>query len=145
MGGEKRLLTPSFFWTRHNRCAHGRHKACAPAIAASASQGMAALKFSAVPVPAWQPPLSVFSPHRGSPRSVLASSPSSKRKALARAPECCVAWQALADNLKKTAFSGEEERKAVLKARKKHMGALGAYVAKQTRGDKAEYVRLLCQ
>ena len=72
-------------------------------------------------------------------------SPSSKRKALARAPECCGAWQALADNLKKTAFSGEEEKKAVLKARKKHMGALGAYVAKQTRGDKAEYVRLLCQ
>lgn len=72
-------------------------------------------------------------------------SPSSKRKALARAPECCGAWQALADNLKKTAFSGEEERKGVLKARKKHMAALGAYVAKQTRGDKAEYVRLLCQ
>ena len=64
---------------------------------------------------------------------------------LARAPECCGAWQALADNLKKTAFSGEEERKGVLKARKKHMAALGAYVAKQTRGDKAEYVRLLCQ
>ena len=55
-------------------------------------------------------------------------SPSSKRKALARAPECCGAWQALADNLKKTAYSGEEEKKAVLKARKKHMGALKYYL-----------------
>ena len=59
------------------------------------------------------------------------------------APECCSLWQALADNLKKkTEFSGDEEKKAVLKARKKYMGALGAYVAKHSGGDKAECVRL---
>ena len=69
-------------------------------------------------------------------------SPDGKRKALVYAPECCSLWQALADNLKRTAVSGEEEKKAVLKARKKYMGALGAYVAKHSGGDKAECVRL---
>ena len=55
------------------------------------------------------------------------------------APECCSLWQALADNLKKTAESGEEEKKAVLKARKKHMGALGAYVAIKRSAESSHY------
>ena len=47
---------------------------------------MATVKFCAVP--AWQPPPSVFSPHRASPRgSVLAVSPSSKRCMLHDMPD----------------------------------------------------------